>query len=173
MRGYKIGSDDESSSDGDYTDDRNPFLQVTTRDKIHTWMGPESSQAQFPFEWLVASVLPTYTEKIQTAHSSESFMRRLLSSFKTYTDLRNATVDSEYEAVFVRLQQEWTYIGCTVCHGVDLTASIQPYFISFPANGPSYVSYYICFLYFDIDLSRKSRHWCVFDVFRPRYTLQC
>lgn len=38
-------------------------------------------------------------------------MERVLASFTMYSELKEATMDSEYEKVFARLQKEWTCIG--------------------------------------------------------------
>lgn len=40
-----------------------------------------------------------------------SLMERVLASFTMYSELKEATMDSEYEKVFARLQKEWTCIG--------------------------------------------------------------
>ncbi|KAG6836570.1 hypothetical protein H0H93_006674 [Arthromyces matolae] len=66
-----------------------------------------------PTEWIQTiwpSVLPQYTERIEISQDL-SFAERLLASFTTYSELRAARTDSEYEKVFVRLQTEWTYMG--------------------------------------------------------------
>jgi hypothetical protein len=64
--------------------------------------------------WLAASVLPTYTETIEVKPPTWCG-ERLFSLFTTYNELKHATLDSQYESVFVRLQMEWTYVGGLVC----------------------------------------------------------
>ena len=68
---------------------------------------PPSSQWSFP---IFPSFLPQYTEKVAVP-SDMTLMERVLSTFTTYGELKNATLDSQYERVFGRLQMEWTYIG--------------------------------------------------------------
>lgn len=64
-------------------------------------------------EWFVASILPQYTETIVVIPMSR--VERILASFTTYSELREAMHDSHFEKVFVRLQLEWTYVGGLVC----------------------------------------------------------
>ncbi|TFK35298.1 hypothetical protein BDQ12DRAFT_688289 [Crucibulum laeve] len=54
--------------------------------------------------------VPSYTEKLPVPPRM-SRLERILASFTMYSELKEASVDSQYEAVFMRLQMEWTYVG--------------------------------------------------------------
>lgn len=69
--------------------------------------GQPSSRWSFP---IFPSLLPQYTEKVEVP-SDMTLLERMLSAFTMYGELKNATLDSQYERVFGRLQMEWTYIG--------------------------------------------------------------
>jgi hypothetical protein len=129
VRGYAINSDEEVlSSEGEEIEDRKPlplfsdpedFLQPTywnSSDDDSPRNGvviiPQHSHPQSSWGWIAASLLPKYTEKIVVLDPRPlSLMERVLTSFTMYGELREATMDSEYEKVFARLQKEWTCIG--------------------------------------------------------------
>lgn len=118
IRGYMIGSeDDESYTDDCDDDEKKGLLKDQTRDGHNGASEWEDERDLIirvtpdTFAWLTASILPSYTEKVATETSPIRHAEHLLSHFTTYMDLKNATLDSHYEAVFVRLQQEWTYVG--------------------------------------------------------------
>jgi len=67
-------------------------------------------QSTGPLNWVAASVLPKYTEKIETP-SSLTRPEAVVATFTMYYELKEAQLDSHYEKVFHRLQMEWTYIG--------------------------------------------------------------
>jgi hypothetical protein len=122
IRGYRIGSDDDKSSSEDSHDDyeKKPLLNYPESDGHSSddgWEDQRNVVIHFtsgPFGWLVKSILPSYTEKVPVQQPIR-FLERILASFTTYKDLKDATLDSHYEAVFARLQQEWTYVGGLVC----------------------------------------------------------
>lgn len=60
--------------------------------------------------WLAFSLLPVYTEKVEIPPPLTR-LERVLASFTMYSELKEANMDSHFEKVFVRLQQEWTYVG--------------------------------------------------------------
>ena len=64
--------------------------------------------------WLAFSLLPRYTEKVEIPPPL-TLLEITLASFTMYSELKEANMDSHFERVFVRLQQEWTYIGGLVC----------------------------------------------------------
>ncbi|KAF9460603.1 hypothetical protein BDZ94DRAFT_1299794 [Collybia nuda] len=58
------------------------------------------------------AALPAYTERVQVEDPDAlSLPERILATFTLYAALRAARVDSEFEAVFARLQMEWGYVG--------------------------------------------------------------
>jgi len=71
---------------------------------------PEAVISIFSSFPIFPSLLPQYTEKIEVP-SDMTLLERVLSTFTMYGELKNATLDSQYERVFGRLQMEWTYIG--------------------------------------------------------------
>jgi len=64
-------------------------------------------------EWIAASLLPVYTEKLTTSPELGR-MEKAIAACTMYGELKTACVDSHYEKVFSRLQMEWTYTGGTV-----------------------------------------------------------
>jgi hypothetical protein len=114
-RGYRIGSDDSVSSESVCNEDeKRPLLdeQGLEDDEWESEIVVKFSPGTLG--WLMGSILPTYTEKV-LVQPRFGHLERLLSSFTTYKDLKDATLDSHYEAIFTRLQQEWTYVGGLVC----------------------------------------------------------
>ena len=64
-------------------------------------------------EWIAASLLPVYTEKLTTSPELGR-MEKAIAACTMYNELKTACVDSHFEKVFSRLQMEWTYTGGTV-----------------------------------------------------------
>jgi hypothetical protein len=117
QRGYlsDIGGDQtRSESDTDELKKKYHLLDPTHAKGIgEAGWEDEGEVVHIPPEtpgWLLASILPSYTEKIDI-EPSLSLVERILSSFATYRELKDATLDSHFEGVFTRLQQEWTYVG--------------------------------------------------------------
>lgn len=125
VRGYSLDSDDddECCSEEGIT----PFDDGSTTSLFPPSYSPPSPSSQPPFfpgsetyairhppstfvGWVAASLLPQYTEKVEVPDDM-NFAERFLSSFTCYRELRDATVESDYGAVYVRLQMEWTYTG--------------------------------------------------------------
>lgn len=63
-----------------------------------------------PVAWLVASLLPRYTEKVVVPPELNR-LERVLAAFTVYAELKTAQRESQFEDVFRRLQIEWTYVG--------------------------------------------------------------
>ena len=81
--------------------------------------------------WIAFSLLPRYTEKVEVPPSL-SRLERILASFTTYNQLKEANMDSHFEQVFLRLQLEWTYMGGLV--------SRFCFIIAFPDDGPLFIT---------------------------------
>ncbi|KAF5369644.1 hypothetical protein D9615_010222 [Tricholomella constricta] len=125
--GYAIDSGDEvlSTDDDEDEDEDEPEPIVIIDDGPCPYSSDEEADDPPPVpdprsvrQWLSAilapSLLPQYTEteKIEVPrHYGMSCAERVLASFTTYSELRAARVDSDFERVFVRLQMEWTYVG--------------------------------------------------------------
>jgi hypothetical protein len=122
IRGYLSDSDSDIRDDID-TQERKPLLDEDARqdyDDEDPTTPPLTSEST-PY-WLFPSLLPSYTEKIEV-DSPPSYVEGALSSFTMYKELKEATLDSHFEAVFHRLQQEWTFVGGLVCTLLSLDSS--------------------------------------------------
>ncbi|EDR13445.1 uncharacterized protein LACBIDRAFT_323094 [Laccaria bicolor S238N-H82] len=80
-------------------------------------------------------ILCRFPTNRQIAALSLSLMERVLASFTMYSELKEATTDSEYDKVFARLQMEWTYIG-----GLLVALAAYVHSTSFP-EGVANVTY--------------------------------
>ncbi|KAG6852247.1 hypothetical protein C0991_001597, partial [Blastosporella zonata] len=117
--GYNINSDDNedysaSASDDDdaptkrllFSDGEEPYDYEPSEHVIRV-------SSSGPGEWIQSiwpAILPQYTERIEV-HLELTFIERVLASFTTYSALKAAHTDRDYEQVFTRLQMEWTYVG--------------------------------------------------------------
>ncbi|KAF8630696.1 hypothetical protein AX15_002770 [Amanita polypyramis BW_CC] len=116
IRGYAILSDEEPLSE-EYTDDdaddqhKAPTVDIYNDDEessgVLVTYGREIriSDAQ----WVAACELPQYVEDIKKP--SMIFPEQIIASFTVYREMKEAVLESHYEKVFTRLQQEWTYVG--------------------------------------------------------------
>ncbi|EDR06386.1 uncharacterized protein LACBIDRAFT_299945 [Laccaria bicolor S238N-H82] len=123
VRGYALGSDEEVfSSDGEEIEERKPLPLFSDPEDFPQQTYWNSSDDDSPrnqpshpkssWGWISASLLPKYTEKIEVLEPRPlSLTGRVLASFTMYSELKEATMDSEYDKVFARLQMEWTYMG--------------------------------------------------------------
>ncbi|PFH45778.1 hypothetical protein AMATHDRAFT_71094 [Amanita thiersii Skay4041] len=134
IRGYALFSDEEPLSE-DYISSRCPSdneldLNVNeyTQDTIEVYCPPESlsdpeepnSGLQPPnhkhiihlsaARWFSPSLIPQYVQEIKVPPSMNR-AERALASFTMYRELSEAVSESQYQAVFERLQMEWTYVG--------------------------------------------------------------
>ena len=89
---------DDTPMDADYNDTRTVLI---------------SHQQPSIGVWLTFS-LPRYTMKVEIPPPL-TVLEKTLASVTMYSELKEANMDSHFERVFVRLQQEWTYIGGLVC----------------------------------------------------------
>ncbi|TFK23268.1 hypothetical protein FA15DRAFT_695183 [Coprinopsis marcescibilis] len=77
-------------------------------------------------QWFTASLLPQhtldhskppvppYTETIEVYEPVDlrmSWWERFIATFTMYAEIRDARMDSEFEAIFQRMRMEWTFIG--------------------------------------------------------------
>ena len=78
-------------------------------------------------QWFAASDLPQYTVEVEEAKipPSINLAEQIVASFTVYLEMKDAVLDSHYEKVFHRLQQEWTYVG-----GLVRLSSFQPILLS-------------------------------------------
>ncbi|KAK7005795.1 hypothetical protein R3P38DRAFT_3039633 [Favolaschia claudopus] len=107
VRGYCVNSDEEpeSYSETDDDDERKPLFDDDEEPPIP----PTPVKISFnPIEWIAASLLPQYTERIEVPPES-NFFERAISSFTFYGELKNAGCQDDFSMVFNRLQLEWTY----------------------------------------------------------------
>ncbi|KAG1735994.1 hypothetical protein EDB19DRAFT_1722862 [Suillus lakei] len=72
---------------------------------------------------LSASLLPRYTEQI-SVDNSLSFIDALVDSFSSYSKLREACSDSEYERVLEKLTSEWYFVGASLIALSGLDAAV-------------------------------------------------
>ncbi|KAF8163851.1 hypothetical protein B0H34DRAFT_341343 [Crassisporium funariophilum] len=132
VRGYAINSDDEVfSSDGEPlpetkpifsetasyscidSDDEDPYSDPSAIRLPHRHDGAltlSPTTREMSIGWIAESLLPRYTEKMEVPPQMTR-VESALASFTTYSELKEANMDSHYERVFHRLQMEWTYIG--------------------------------------------------------------
>ena len=63
--------------------------------------------------WLGASLLPRYIDQI-SIDSTMSVADSIVSCFSIYMELRDASLDEDFEKVKVAMMTEWTYVGACV-----------------------------------------------------------
>jgi hypothetical protein len=68
---------------------------------------------------LAPSLLPVYTEQI-SVDNSLSFIDALVDSFSSYSELRGARSDSEYERILEKLTSEWYFVGASVRDAITI-----------------------------------------------------
>ena len=119
IRGYLSDSDDDDTREDSNILEHTPLLDKDEDLADYEHDGSEDQTTTESPYWLFPSLLPSYTEKIEV-DSPPSFVERVLSSFTMYQELKEATLDSQFEAVFHRLQQEWTFVGGLVSHNLFL-----------------------------------------------------
>jgi hypothetical protein len=68
---------------------------------------------------LAPSLLPVYTEQI-SVDNSLSFIDALVDSFSSYSELRGARSDFEYERILEKLTSEWYFVGASVRDAITI-----------------------------------------------------
>jgi len=118
VRGYCVNSDEEPESfseTDDDDDDSKPLLGGPSFDEDEGVYTPSPIKISFnPVEWFAASLLPRYTERIETPPPGLSFFERALCSFTVYNELKQAGCNDDFERVFTRLQLEWAWSAGTL-----------------------------------------------------------
>ncbi|KAF8346197.1 hypothetical protein F5887DRAFT_125664 [Amanita rubescens] len=128
IRGYTIFSDEEPFSE-DYTSDepdepiKTSLMDICNDDTLQENIDNKSSgrseilaiytrEIQLPdAPWFAASDLPQYIAEEVKVLPSLHLTEQILASFTVYQEMKEAVLDSHFEKVFHRLQQEWTYVG--------------------------------------------------------------
>ncbi|KAJ7045903.1 hypothetical protein C8F04DRAFT_1066646 [Mycena alexandri] len=111
VRGYCVNSDDEPPSYSETDDDdEKPLLGGSLLDDDDAPSRPRTPvKISFnPVEWIAASLLPRYTERIEVPPDL-NFFERVISSFTVYREMKGACGETDFERIFTRLQMEWTY----------------------------------------------------------------
>ncbi|KAG2338896.1 hypothetical protein BDR05DRAFT_992331 [Suillus weaverae] len=72
---------------------------------------------------LAPSLLPRYTEQL-SVDNSLSFIEALVDSFSSYSSLREACNDSEYERILGKLTSEWYFVGASLVALSGLDAAV-------------------------------------------------
>ena len=128
IRGYTIFSDEEPLSE-DYTSDepdepiKTSLMDICNEDTLQDNIDNKSSgsseilaiytrEIQLPnAPWFAASDLPQYIAEDVKVLPSLNLAEQIIASFTVYEEMKDAVLDSHFEKVFHRLQQEWTYVG--------------------------------------------------------------
>jgi len=115
VRGYCVNSDEEPESFSETDDDddeHKPLLGGPSFFDDEEQIDPPAPiKISFsPMEWIAASLLPQYTERIEVPpEPGLNFAERVISSFTVYSEMKRAGCHDDFERVFTRLQLEWTY----------------------------------------------------------------
>ena len=119
VRGYSVDPDnedmdDECSIEDDFDDfcfEDDPLLQdPTDLDGANRFIGiPPISIGS----WLVASLLPRYADQV-SVDSTMSIAESTVSRFSIYLELREASLDEDFEKIKASMMTEWTYVGACV-----------------------------------------------------------
>jgi hypothetical protein len=112
----------DDDNDSVTCNDDNTFMDLDDSETISLPTPYKQTSIQ---SWIAFSLLPRYTEKVEVPPSL-SRLERILASFTMYSQLKEASMDSHFEHVFVRLQMEWTYIGGLVCQFRFIIISTVP-----------------------------------------------
>jgi hypothetical protein len=115
-RGYTSDTDDDRSLD-------EHVKQINDSYDSCTFTDDADSSAVVNVVSLAPSLLPSYTEQI-SVDSSLSFIDALVDSFSPYSELREATKDSEYERILEKLTSEWYFVGASLVALAGLDAAV-------------------------------------------------
>jgi len=63
--------------------------------------------------WLVASLLPRYADQI-SVDSTMSIAESTVSRFSIYRELRDASLDEDFQKILKTMMTEWTFVGACV-----------------------------------------------------------
>jgi hypothetical protein len=119
VRGYSVDPDnedmdDEYSIEGDFDDfsfEDDPLLQNAA--DLNCADGIIEIPPISIGSWMVASLLPRYVDQVSVA-STLSVAESTVSRFSIYQELRDASIDEDFEKVKTAMMTEWTYVGACV-----------------------------------------------------------
>jgi len=129
IRGYSVDPDnedmdDEYSIEGDfddfYSEDDHLLQNAADLDCVGGIIEvPPISIGS----WMVASLLPRYVDQI-SIESTSSVAESTVSHFSIYRELRDASLDEDFEKVKTAMMTEWTYVGACLIALATLDATI-------------------------------------------------
>jgi len=73
--------------------------------------------------WLVASLLPRYADQI-SVDSTMSIAESTVSRFSIYRELRDASLDEDFQKILKTMMTEWTFVGACLIALAGLDATI-------------------------------------------------
>ncbi|KIL71154.1 hypothetical protein M378DRAFT_154629 [Amanita muscaria Koide BX008] len=140
IRGYTVFSDDDpvseytsSSSDVELEVSETTTKVPSSSESIPIWLNNEDDENEEKDghtnqvitvykgkihisdgeKWIAASLLPLHVQHMEEIKipAYMNAAEEMLASFTGYKEMKEATGDSQFEKVFCRLQQEWTYVG--------------------------------------------------------------
>ncbi|KAJ6489534.1 hypothetical protein C8R47DRAFT_1124693 [Mycena vitilis] len=125
IRGFCVNSDDEPKSCSETDDDDEskallggPSFYDDDVEEVESFSPIEISFN--PVQWIAASLLPQYTERIEVPQYPElNFFERVISSFTVYNEMKCASCsgpksEDAFERIHTRLQLEWTWSAGTL-----------------------------------------------------------
>jgi hypothetical protein len=124
IKGYALYSDeecdpgDEGKGFIDFGSQLDNIVKESGLDMVITQFAEDdvvTHQVGGGFGWLFPSLLPQYTADQISVTSTMSVAESALDTITMYRELREASLDSQFEAILVRLQSEWAYVGASVC----------------------------------------------------------
>lgn len=129
VRGYSVDPDnedmdDEYSIEGDFDDfsfEDDPLLQNAV--DLNCADGIIEIPPISIGSWMVASLLPRYVDQVSVA-STLSVAESTVSRFSIYQELRDASIDEDFEKVKTAMMTEWTYVGACLIALAGLDATI-------------------------------------------------
>jgi hypothetical protein len=74
--------------------------------------------------WLVASLLPRHVDQI-SVESTMSVAESTVSRFSIYRELRDASLDEDFEKILKTMMTEWTFVGACVSEVIWVLCSFS------------------------------------------------
>jgi hypothetical protein len=75
-------------------------------------------------QWLVTSLLPSHVDQI-SVESTMSVAESTVSRFSIYRELRDASLDEDFEKVLKTMMTEWTFVGACVSEVVMYSVRLR------------------------------------------------
>lgn len=120
VRGYSIDTDDEGVINScSIDDDSDDYCFIEEDFSLETPADSEcvDNVIEIPpisaGSWLAASILPRYADQVSVG-STMSVAESTLSCITSYRELRDASLDTDFEKIRSSLQFEWCFVGGTV-----------------------------------------------------------